>query len=478
MGAGALCLMMLLKVQPDLARRVTGERFWYQYLIATFDEASKDDSRPQDTLEDLHTGSNGEEGELTSPESTSASEIARYDEKTSEEKHADRANAIRNRINLLMTSLKADPGQARTALALSDESLELFELLQEKNDNPFSLKDIRDTVRDSQFATQADMMAFLKRSVGGPLKLLLLSDQMCRKSLALCPVQDEGYEILVSTAFIRNPADPAHNDMIAQAMLLGRNSATTRFALGQALFRDGRQKEGLEQWKVAFHLKREARLAICGVLGRQFAVDAIFDEFKPTLSELDEVLLAYQSFRRQDDIEKLLWVIADKTGGNENRQHDHQLNEEPSELQDTENRQVADSDISDDSLDSKTDDRSTKQVAETTHDSTGREKHLTLLMQAYRVGYEYELYDQCEVLLQIAIECDPLSEPPRRAMGLLLKEQKKDYEAAEEYFAWCHEQLPGDLKLEELRRECRRLATNKLAEDRRVNPASFRRTQK
>ncbi|MFN9717331.1 MAG: hypothetical protein ACK58L_01470, partial [Planctomycetota bacterium] len=107
--------------------------------------------------------------------------------------------------------------------------------------------------------------------------------------------------------------------------------------------------------------------------------------------------------------------------------------------------------------------------------STGHEKYLALLMQASRVGYDYELYDQCEELLELAIECDPLNESARRAMGLLLKEKKQDYERAEEYFAWCHEQLPGDLKLEELRRECRRLAANRKAESRRVNPASFRR---
>ncbi|MFN9719382.1 MAG: O-antigen ligase family protein, partial [Planctomycetota bacterium] len=307
--AGAVaCGLMLAKTQPELARRVTAERYWYQYLIATFDESASDDTRPVDTLEDLSTVESGEDVDEKVPSEKKTSETAQYDESSEEDKHARRTRALRDRINLLMASLKADPHQARTAISLADECLELFEMLQEKNENPFSLKDIRDTVRDSQFETQAEMLAFLKRAVGGPVKLLVLSDQMTRKALALCPVQDEGYEILVSTAFVRDPKDPAHEDMIDQAMLLGRNSASTRFKLGQSLFRDGRQQEGLEQWKIAFHLKREARLAICGILGRQFAVEAIFDEFRPTLDEIDEILVSYEVFRRPADIEKLLWA--------------------------------------------------------------------------------------------------------------------------------------------------------------------------
>ncbi len=471
MAGAVLCGLMLAKTQPELARRVTAERYWYQYLIASFDEDRSDDTRPQDTLEDLNTSVSGEDVEEVMVEETKTSEIAQYDEPSEEEKHAKRTRALRDRINLLMTSLKADPNQARTSLSLADECLELFELLQEKNENPFSLKDIRDTVRDSQFETQEEMLAFLKRAVGGPLKLLMLSDQMTRKALALCPVQDEGYEILVSTAFIRDPKDPTHDDMIDQAMLLGRNSASTRFKLGQSLFRDGRQKEGLEQWKIAFHLKREARLAICGILGRQFAVEAIFDEFQPTLEELDEVLASYEAFRRPNDIEKLLWAIADMTrkaagsaGGDATVVAAKKAPNEDSEETESDEFEPPSDAAS-----------STASESTPSNGTTGREKYLTLLMKAYRVGYDYELYDQCEELLELAIECDPLCEPARRAMGLLLFEQRQDYERAEEYFTWCHEQLPGDLKLEELRRECRRLATNRDAEARRVNPASFRR---
>lgn len=471
MGAGAMCLMMLVKVQPELARRVTGEKYWYQYLIATFDEARKDDSRPQDSLEDLNSKPGEEDLDAAESAESSTSQVAQYEEKSADDKHAERTKAIRSRINLLMASLKADPNQARTSLSLADESLELFELMQEKNENPFSLKDIRDTVRDSQFKTKEDMLAFLKRSVGGPLKLLMLSDQMTRKALALCPVQDEGYEILVSTAFIRDPSDPSHDNMIVQAMRLGQNSPSTRYALGQALFRDGRQKEGLEQWKVAFHLKREARLAICGILGRQFSVEAIFDEFKPTLSELDEVLLVYQSFRRKEDIEKLLWVIAEQTR-NAGTPVAENAAEELTTSETSESDGGAGSKKSPSSAKRK---KAPATVVATSSATTGREKHLTLLMQAYRVGYEYEMFEQCEELLSLAIECDPLSESPRRAMGLLLKDQMQDYDAAEEYFAWCQEQLPGDQKLEELRRECRRLAGNQEAQERRVNPASFRR---
>jgi hypothetical protein len=48
--------------------------------------------------------------------------------------------------------------------------------------------------------------------------------------------------------------------------------------------------------------------------------------------------------------------------------------------------------------------------------------------------------------------------------------EQKQYAEAENHFAWCNEQFPGDEKLEELRRDCRRMAAN---QSRRVIPASF-----
>ena len=80
-------------------------------------------------------------------------------------------------------------------------------------------------------------------------------------------------------------------------------------------------------------------------------------------------------------------------------------------------------------------------------------------MDVYRNIYQLSAYEECRTLLQLAIDCDPLSEPPRRALGLLLLDQKQ-YAEAEAQFAWCADQLPGDAKLDELRRECRRLEAN------------------
>ena len=37
----------------------------------------------------------------------------------------------------------------------------------------------------------------------------------------------------------------------------------------------------------------------------------------------------------------------------------------------------------------------------------------------------------------------------------------EQYDDAERLFAWCYDQMPGDVKLEELRRECRRLRNQK-----------------
>ena len=50
--------------------------------------------------------------------------------------------------------------------------------------------------------------------------------------------------------------------------------------------------------------------------------------------------------------------------------------------------------------------------------------------------------------------------------------EQKHYTEAETLFAWCYEQEPGDTKLEDKRRECRRMAQNQSTQ---ALPASWQR---
>lgn len=422
LAGGVICLLILCRTQPDLSRRVAGERFWFQYLIASFDERKeRDESAANDfsnkTIEPTEVPTTLQK----------SSDVAQYKDQAYTGKADERAEVLTSRINLLMATLKANPNQTDAALNLSARSLELFDVLQKKGDNPLPLLQIRDAVLSSDFSSTEEMDSFLQRAFGAPIRLLRLSDQMCRRSLKSCPLQAKAYEMLISTNFLRDPQDRVHQQLMAQALHLGKNNPGTRFGIGMSLLLDGRQQEAMKQWAAVFHSNRQMRQAICSILARKVSVEVVFTQFNPGVDELLEVLSTYNVHHRKQDLEKLLFVIAEKT-----RQP------EPS---------APDS------------------VAQ------GRERHLGLLMAAYRTAYDLGINDKCEELLRIAIDCDPTAEPPRRALGLLMFEQQQ-YAEAESHFAWCYEQLPGDTRLEELRRECRRLASNQTT---RAKSASFRR---
>lgn len=432
--AGVFCLLILCRSQPDLARRVAGERLWFQYLIAEQDSASQfheenDRVREADDLDQVFSLTESEPADVEE-----ASGALRSTDDPEDGSEADRrqtiaqATALRDQIHLLMASLQACPEHAEAHQHLALKCLRLFELLQTQNDNRLSLQQIRDVVISSQFQSTKDMYSFLKRAFGQNMRLVLLSDHHSRKSLALCPLIVRPYESLVATGFITDPSDVAHNRIMEQTLLLGGHSPKTRHAIGMTLLLEGRQAEAMEQWAKVFHSSRDLRLAICRTLAARNSVDVLLRQFDPSIEEMPEVLQAFREVHRRSDLETLAFVIAEKV-----RQHDG------------------------------------SETAETTDSGIGREDYLTLLMDTYRSAYEIKSTDACASLLRLAIECDPSAEPPRRALGLLMLEQK-NYDEADAHFAWCSEQFPGDSKLDDLRRECRRLATN---QSRRVMPASY-----
>jgi uncharacterized protein HemY len=78
------------------------------------------------------------------------------------------------------------------------------------------------------------------------------------------------------------------------------------------------------------------------------------------------------------------------------------------------------------------------------------------LMQVAATAGEQRMTGIQESLLRRAATLAPESEFPRRALGMLLMD-REDYQTADRLFAACAELNPGDTKLDQLRRECRRL---------------------
>lgn len=431
MACGVGCLLLLGMVQPELSRRMQSEHYYYRYLTA-----EKNSREVQEAVED-HAFSESEtlvsavdpmwdRIEQSAPDSvadyaadagSSESEEAAEEELPELAAEVDEVQHLRDQLTLLINAWKADPRNAEVCLRISYRSLRLFELLQTDAANPYKLIEIRDVVKSSGFADSAAARDFLNRAVGNNLRLALLADSMARRSLALCPLLPEAYRQLIQTGFLQHHEDPLRPRMIAQAMRLGKYDPDTRFAVGRALFLDDRPEQAMQQWKLVFHSNSSQRKRLLKVLAGNFSVN-ILTEFEPTLLEAADVLSAYmEAGRPEDHVQLIDFVIA-----------------QTEFLHPWDGEEV-------------------QEEMDFVHE---HEQYLDVVMLAYRMAYQLQDSKRSELLLRRAITCNTTAEAPRRGLGLLMMEQQR-YAEAESLFMQCYELSPGDVKLEELRRECRRL---------------------
>ncbi len=424
--AGLACLLVLCRAQPDLERRVAGERCWNAYKITSSDlitnaasaaEMSDLVDETDDTSENMPSEASG----AVTPKQE-ATDIASYDQSAMDESNF---RDLTTRINLLMKGAKTDPQHLDTLQELSLLSLKMFQLRQRVSDNPLSEVQIRDAAI-SNFNSTSEMHAWLKKAFGRNVKLLMLSDQTARRALALCPVKGEAYMILLHTNFLTDAQDKNRESLMNQALLTGGYDPYVRYFVGDCLLTEGKTDAALEQWQFVFHSSPEFRTEVCRNLSRHLPVEFVITTFKPTDFELDEVLTAFLETGRKEEIEKLLYVIKDVT-------------------------QKA--------LESPPDEQTTTISGESTP-AKNPDKYVNLLMVGHKAAYQIELYQQSETMLNLAIKCDESSYWPHHALGILLLKLERFAEASE-MFEWCHEQNPGDTNIEELVVESRRRAIQK-----------------
>ena len=425
--AGVGCLLLLCRVQPDLERRVAGERWWNQYKNTSHDlESSRKSAAEISELNDEET--NTGTAELAAAKSPS-SDVASYHDPEKIAVDDDELQGLSVRINLLLKGIKANPKYLDALHELSLLSLKMFQLRQRLSDNPLSEVQIRDAAL-SNFKSTGEMHVWLKKAFGRNIKLLMLSDQMARRALALCPVKGEAYMILLHTSFLRDVRDPGRQSMINQTMLAGGNDPYVRYFIGDCLLTEGKVDAALEQWQFVFHSSPEYRRQVCLNISQQLPADFVITTFKPSLDELDEVLAAFRERGRKSDIEKLLYVIEEVT--------------RPATTAGSETASVPSDPLQETS------------------------QRVSLLMDGHKAAHAFGLHEQSENMLRLALTCDETAYWPHRALGVFLLNQER-YAEAGEMLQWCYEQDSGDANVEELLLKSRRLAHQKRT---RVHPAS------
>ena len=410
--AGVSCFLVFCRVQPDLERRIAGEHWWNRYVCASSDLDPARIATPKNAIRDEATENADPHPDTSEPQSTS--DVASYDEPRADHTDDDQRQWLSVRINLLLKGIQANPRHIDSLQELSLLSLKMFQLQQRRSENPLSEIQIRDAAL-SNFKSTAEMQIWLRKAFGRNIKLLLLSDQLARRSLALCPVQGEAFMILLHTSFLRDVRDTSRQSLISQAKLVGGNDPYVRYFIGDCLLTEGKVQDALEQWRYVFHSGPEFRRRVCVNISRQVPADFVLTTFEPSIDELDEVLDAFRERGRKSDVQKLLYVVS---------QSARQCAASPAAKEQDSSRLIA------------------------------------LLMAGHQAAHEFELDEQSEELLRIALTYDETAYWPHHALGLLLLSQER-YALAGEMFDWCFEQDPSDNKIEELLRETRRLALRK-----------------
>ncbi len=431
MACGAGCLLLLGMVQPELYRRMQSEHYFHQFLTLNRHIREAKEMKEDEEFSDREASAAAETSiweriEQSVPDTVASYPVAAGDDNSAESTvnelpalivEEDREQQLREQLSLLIQAWKADSDNAEVCLRISYISLELFELLQEHADNPLPLYEIRESVLDSEFADSVAVMEFLSRAFRKNLPLVQMADSMARHALALCPLKPQAYRQLIRTGFIRHHRDAARPRMIAQAMRLGKYDPDTRLQVGRALHMDGWHEEAVVQWQVVFHSNSKLRQELLRLLAGSPAA-TILSNFEPTLEEAADVLRVFAEDGRPEDHAELVRFVVSQ-----------------SEFLPSWNGDAKDDEMG---------------------LGNEHEKYLDVVMQAYRLAHSLQDLANTELLLRRAVTCDSTAEAPRRGLGLLMIEQQR-YAEAEGLFMRCYELSPGDIKLEELRRECRRL---------------------
>ncbi|MEO1979196.1 MAG: O-antigen ligase family protein [Fuerstiella sp.] len=395
---GGLCLLACVQLQPELQARIAAEKHWYAFLRTEL-EVQFDDS---DGYADL------KEGDIVSVEIQPVS-FLKFEEPENNVEHAAREQAaqlafVRERIEHLTASLKAVPNQHRVQLALSEQLLRLFDLLQERSDNPMPLKMIRDAAV-TNFSDAGERQDWVKIVCNDRIRLIKLADQLLRDSLKGCPVQGHAYLTLLDTAFCTQRSDLHHQKLIDQAMLVRGHDPRVRFVAGREALLSGDKETALRLWESVFHSNQYFRLGILKLVASQLPAEFFLQQFQPDSDELLDLLNVYDLLKRERDSTVIL-----------NRLCEVIPKEAPS-IEDEEERE---------------------------------EK----MFIAYQAARKLEDLERAIEILQVVIEDFPLSYEPRYHLAMTLVELERPQEALD-HLQWCHDQDPGNIWVPDLIRRAR-----------------------
>ena len=411
---GGCCLIGLATVQADLFQRIDGEKHWYASLRIRLDTFDDDEEQLSESDEgDAIVLKEGVDLHLT-PEEKEVDEAKLLARRITAQKEF-----LTKRIRHLAASLKAYPEQHRIQLAMAEQVIKLFDVLQIDGDLPFSLSMLRDAA-SSGFETVDELQAWLNNNCEGRAKLLLLASHLSKQSLSECPIQGYAYLNLMKVAFTEGQTAPDHQHLIDQALMVRGHDPRIRLAVGKEALVAGDQKRALDLFQTVFHSNQRFRLEIIQQWASGTHAEFFLAQFKPNGEELEDLLIVYDHLERERDANVILQRLVEV------------LPVEAPEIEDEDER-----------LDS--------------------------LMKAYGAARRLEQLETSVALLQTTIGEFPFAFEPRYHLGMTLVELERGDEAME-HLKWCYDQDPSHVYVQQqIERATRQKHALPKDEDKRIS---------
>jgi len=194
-------------------------------------------------------------------------------------------------------------------LKLAETHRIVFDKLQAAAENPMSLAQIGDAVRQSKFPSRKAMVEWLSRGIGPHWTHLERCLEHTRKALTLCPLEGRAWVYLADLSFLFGADADAKRRYIEQAVRVRPYDGSVLYAAGCEALLAGDPAQWIEYARRAFHRGRGHQQQIIADLINSTPPENvpetaafILREFQP---ELDGVRFLYQTCAKHCSAESL-----------------------------------------------------------------------------------------------------------------------------------------------------------------------------
>ncbi|MEE8451678.1 MAG: O-antigen ligase family protein [Thermoguttaceae bacterium] len=311
-------------------------------------------------------------------------------------------------IEELRQVVRWNPHHARAHMRLAEAYLRRFDLAQADPSaaNAMPLSQIRDAaIRARANADENETAAWISRVLGSHRERLDLALEHTRRSLALCPLQGEGYLHLAELSFLeRTDSETDKAAYIDQALRVRAFDGVVLFEAGREAWLAGDWQRGLAHWKRSFLCGRVHQKRLIDLLAGRVPLSFILENFQPDVYALRFLHAHYRQFEETDPIELERFR------------------------------------------------RSYVQVLRTEAESLDGEEAAALWLEGRWVNDLLGEFDDAVVCGQNAMRYDPNNFDVRYGLGLSLIKQM-DYAEAEKHISWCVQRRPNNPQLRDLMRQ-------------------------